>query len=611
MKGIRGRSTHYYFRRLLGDIASGEPRRAVAGIVLMTLASLFEGIVIAMLIPLLSLLGFGGNNTLGWIARRFDETLGLVGLQLDLLTVAALMVGLTGMQQMAYLAQAWIFAGMQVGYMARWQHQLTEALLRCQWVYFTRKNAGELAHVLNLETRRASILISHGAHVAAQCLSMLTYIAVALLASWQVTLALVLGGMLIMIVSQYAVHRPAAISARQTELYAGFASKASEVLATMKLVRASGDGALAVRKMLWPRIEALRQAERKVAMNPAILRACFEFFAMAVLMMALLLALTVLRSDGTTFLLIAAMFVRFYPRATAIQQHVQHFRIAMPYFIAVVDALDEAHAAAELSPWGGGGASSKPLAPPTLRLDDVQVSYGERAALRGCSLEIGSRQTIGIVGPSGSGKSTLADTLLCLVPFQSGRIEVDGRALSEIDLTVWRRSIGYVSQDTFLFNATLAENIAFAQPSATLDQVREAAGRAHLLDFIDRLPDGLDTIVGDRGVMLSGGERQRVGIARALLGDKTLLILDEATAALDSETEAAIMNDISELHGQITIVMIAHRLSTLRDADHIFVLEQGRVVESGSWETLIRRGGAFQRLWSMQSEVPIARAAAR
>jgi ATP-binding cassette subfamily B protein len=161
-----------------------------------------------------------------------------------------------------------------------------------------------------------------------------------------------------------------------------------------------------------------------------------------------------------------------------------------------------------------------------------------------------------------------------------------------------------VPQDTFLFNATIQENIAFTRPDVALGDIREAARKAHLLEFIESLPDGFDTLVGDRGVMLSGGQRQRVGIARALVGGKSFLILDEATAALDSETESAIVEDISALHGEMTIIVIAHRLSTLKSADHIFVLDEGRVVESGSWGALVSRPGLFQRLWGMQSEAP-------
>ena len=197
-------------------------------------------------------------------------------------------------------------------------------------------------------------------------------------------------------------------------------------------------------------------------------------------------------------------------------------------------------------------------------------------------------------------------------PFSRGSIEIDGRNLGDIDIGAWRRSVGYVPQDTFLFNASIRENLAFANPSVSLEELRGAARKAHLLEFIDSLPDGIDTIVGDRGVLMSGGQRQRIGLARALVGGKSLLILDEATAALDTKTEAAIMEDISALHGEITIVLIAHRLSTLRSADKILCpRSSGSLVECGSWASLIMQGGLFRKLWDMQTEVPLNQTAAR
>ncbi len=197
--------------------------------------------------------------------------------------------------------------------------------------------------------------------------------------------------------------------------------------------------------------------------------------------------------------------------------------------------------------------------------------------------------------------------MLGLVPTHSGAIYIGDKHLSDIDLSSWRRSVGYVPQDTFLFNASIRENIAFAQPDIGLEEVREAARKAHIVEFVKSLPDGFETKVGDRGVLLSGGQRQRIGIARALAGGKPVLILDEATSALNSATEAAIMRDVAELQGQITIIIIAHRLSSLRSADHIFVLEGGQLIEAGTWSSLVVGGGSFQKLWDMQSRLPVER----
>ncbi|HEU0072183.1 MAG TPA: ABC transporter ATP-binding protein [Alphaproteobacteria bacterium] len=597
------RAAALYVRRLAADVAATAPRRAALAIGLMGLSSVFEGLVLALLFPLLALLGLSGDMSFNATIGKIAGVLGQIGIGLDIYSIAALMIGLTLLQHLLFLLQAWIAAGLQVGYTAQWRRQLIDALLRSNWLYFARKNAGELAHVLNFETGRASHLINYGMLVISFLITACAYLAVALLASWQVTLFLLGSCLLILFVSQTIVRRPAQLTARQTLLHTSYSAKSSEVLGGMKLVRAM-DGDAAVRRSLWPLIESLRDVERRVVMHPSLLRSSFEVAAVIMLMGTLVLAIDVLKSDGATVLLITALFVRLYPRISTVQQYLHHFRMSVPYYAAVADALDEAVAAAEPRP--AGAAKERLGAPPFLRLGGVGVSYGERAALCGVDIDMPARQMVAIAGASGAGKSTLVDVLLGLVPFQQGEISVDGKPLASIDTSTWRRSVGYVPQDTFLFNATIRENIAFAQPDASPAEVEAAAAKAQLAEFIAGLPDGYDTVVGDRGVLLSGGQRQRIGIARALLGGKSLLLLDEATSALDSATETAIMADIAALRGEITIVVIAHRLSTLRQADMIYVLEGGAVVESGSWPELTSRAGHFQRLWTMQTEIPPA-----
>jgi len=210
-------------------------------------------------------------------------------------------------------------------------------------------------------------------------------------------------------------------------------------------------------------------------------------------------------------------------------------------------------------------------------------------------------QTIALVGPSGAGKTTLVRLALRMIDPQAGAITLDGVDLKQLKMAALRRAIALVPQDVALFNDTLAANIAFARPDASEDQVRAAADAAELTEFIAGLPDGLQTKVGERGLKLSGGERQRVGIARALLADPRVLILDEATSALDSRTEAAIQDTLRKARQGRTTLVVAHRLSTIADADRIIVLRRGRVVEEGRHEELLERGGEYAALWRRQT----------
>ena len=217
------------------------------------------------------------------------------------------------------------------------------------------------------------------------------------------------------------------------------------------------------------------------------------------------------------------------------------------------------------------------------------------------TLHIPAGQRVGLVGRSGSGKTTLTKLLLRLDDVQDGRVLVDGQDISRCTQQSLRRQIAYVPQEALLFHRSIRENIAYGRPDATEEQIREAARQANALEFIDRLPQGMDTMVGERGVKLSGGQRQRIAIARAILTDAPILVLDEATSALDSESEALVQQALERLmHGRTSIV-VAHRLATVASLDRIVVLSGGKIVEDGTHAELSRAGGEYERLWDRQT----------
>ncbi|HEY0647770.1 ATP-binding cassette domain-containing protein, partial [Phenylobacterium sp.] len=210
-------------------------------------------------------------------------------------------------------------------------------------------------------------------------------------------------------------------------------------------------------------------------------------------------------------------------------------------------------------------------------------------------------QTVALVGPSGSGKTTAVRLAMRLLDPQEGRVTIDGVDMREVKLASLRRTVALVPQDVALFNDTLYANVGFARPDATPEEVRAAADAAELGPFIDGLPSGMQTRVGERGLKLSGGERQRVGIARALLANPRLLILDEATSALDGPTEAAIQETLRKVKAGRTTLVIAHRLSTIVDADQILVLRRGRIAEQGTHAELLENQGEYAALWRRQT----------
>jgi ATP-binding cassette, subfamily B, bacterial len=255
--------------------------------------------------------------------------------------------------------------------------------------------------------------------------------------------------------------------------------------------------------------------------------------------------------------------------------------------------------------------SSNGTGQPFIQYDDVSFAYGpqEPLALRHLSFAIAAGQTVALVGRSGSGKTTSAHLLMRFWDPHQGRILFSGHDLRAYDLDELRRRMALVSQDTYLFNTTVRDNLRIGRPEATEAELIEAAREANAHEFITHLPDGYDTVIGERGVQLSGGQRQRLSIARAILKDAPVLILDEATSHLDSENERLVHQALKRLMAGRTTLMIAHRLSTVREADHLVVLDDGAVVEQGTHEELSEKGGVYARLVAMQDGVEAGRSA--
>tara|TARA_B110000046_G_scaffold162006_1_gene176034 strand:- start:20056 stop:20799 length:744 start_codon:yes stop_codon:yes gene_type:complete len=239
-----------------------------------------------------------------------------------------------------------------------------------------------------------------------------------------------------------------------------------------------------------------------------------------------------------------------------------------------------------------------------IKFDKVSFSYDEgKEVLNDISFDVPKGTVTALVGSSGSGKSTIAGLSATFLNPILGKVTIDNQDMSKVQLSSYRKHLGVVLQDEFLFEGTIRENILFPRPNATEEELQKAVKAAYVNEFTDRFDDGLDTLIGERGVKLSGGQRQRLAIARAILANPTIIILDEATSSLDTESEALIQKSLSELIKDRTTIVIAHRLSTIKQADQILVIEAGSIVERGTHDQLIEKEGRYFELYTYQAKI--------
>ena len=323
-------------------------------------------------------------------------------------------------------------------------------------------------------------------------------------------------------------------------------------------------------------------------------------FMIALINIALLFASLQLWRKGLLsvgdFILLQTYLLTLFDRLVQAGREMRHVYEGVAEATEMAEILHVPHEVSDVS-----GATPLRITNGEIRFNKVTFSYGGDDILKQFDMYIRPKEKVALVGPSGAGKSTITKLLLRLYDTTGGTIEIDGQNIAKTTLESLRDRISYVPQDPMLFHRSLKENIRYGKREATDEEVIEAAKRAHCHEFIERLPSGYETLVGERGVKLSGGERQRIAIARAILKNVPILVLDEATSSLDSESESLIQSALAELMEGKTVIVIAHRLSTIMRMDRIIVIEDGRISAEGTHEELIARDGRYRTLWDIQA----------
>lgn len=575
----------------------------------MLFIGLLDGAAVLLLLPLIGVIGIVPSSTASIPGIGFLSFLQEMPVVQSLAIILCFYVALVAAQSLLQRNLALREVRIHTGFINHVRLETYRLLLQANWTFFVRKRKSDLINALTGELGR----VTNGAFLFLQMIASIAFtliqIGLALWLSWPLTLFILGCGLLIGWLSRRFIRKSKQLGAVSVELAQSYLAGISDHFNGMKEIKSNS---LEHSRYRWlqdwsVKIERERYEFTRVRNNSQLFYKLASAVLIAVFVFA---AVSLFETQGGQMLLITLLFARLWPRFTGIQSNLEQLASSVPAFKALMELQLECKQEKER---GGRledifGHSHLPLPMnEALELKEVYFRYdrsGSEYTLHDVSLRIPVNGMTAIVGKSGAGKSTIVDMLLGLIEPERGFVAVDGEPLQPDHVMRLRRSISYVPQDSFLYHASIRDNLLSIDPDATEEQMWEAMEFSSAIEFVRGLPQGLDTIIGDRGVLLSGGERQRLVLARAILRKPSILILDEATSALDSLNESKIQGALDRLRGKLTMIVIAHRYTTIQNADHVIVVDNGRIVQSGAFDALAEdQGGMFRSLLGSKQTV--------
>ena len=580
-----------------------KPYRFWVGLLLVlgVLTALLEGVGLGLVVPILQGLSADGTLSTGNpVIDTLSQPFAGVSPSRRLQVLMVVLLGVTALKNAAMYGHTCLSSWLQINLMRNLRVQIFDQLLRVGYQYFSDRRAGDVWNDLTTETNRTAQALYVLVQQTITMFFALSCVGLLLAISWQLTLlsVVMLGGLSLLL--RGVVRKLHDAGKMISSSYGEHASVGLEALSAMRVIRLFGREDYE-RKRFDTVVQEANRADLRTVFLSSLMTPLSELFAMGMFAVVFLLAAQVFiqQNAAPLPLLLTFMFIlyRLMPRVTQFNSNRAFLANNLPAVHAVVRMLSPAD-----KPFVHSGTQPFENLRKGVRFEGVTFSYGatEKPVLRDVDLEIPAGKTTALVGASGAGKSTLVDLIPRFYDPGKGRITIDGVDLRELDLRSWRAAIGVVSQDTFVFNTSVRENIAYGRFNTTVEEIEKAARRANAYDFISEMPQGFETVIGDRGVRLSGGQRQRLAIARAVLRNPKILILDEATSALDTASERLVQEALEELSANRTVVVVAHRLSTVANADQVIVLENRCVEEMGTHQELIEKKEAYWRYYSMQ-----------
>ncbi len=566
----------------------------VFSILLMLILGFTEGMGLLMLVPILGLVGI---NTQGGSVGQLEKIVLLVfnnlGIQLTLISVLIVYTIFVTINALLNRQEIILNTSLVNDFIFSLRDKLYRSITNSNWIFISRSKLSNFSHLLTNEIERIALGTTFLLRLLVDMVNCFIYFLLALKLSALMTVIVAVSGIVLLVISKRKIKESQVLGEELTCKTRNLYNAVSEHLSSIKTTKGYNNENKNINIFNDISGQLTKLFNKTVSMQTNI-RLYFEISAVLILSLILYFSLSVFNFVAAEVVLLIFLFARIIPRISNIQHNYHLVANMLPAFDNLTKTQINCEKASE--------SQNKKLEPikikDSIKLENISFEYEKNnPVIRNLNIKIQKGEFTAITGPSGSGKTTIADLIMGLLSPQVGSILIDNLPLTPERLESWRNQIGYVAQDTFLFHDTIKANLLWAYPCATETELNKALEQAAALSFISELPNGLETIIGDRGVLLSGGERQRLSLARALLRKPSLLILDEATSSLDSENEKRIQNAIEKLHGQMTILVISHRLSTIKNADVIYVLEKGEIVNSGDWDTLAsKKDGIFYKL---------------
>lgn len=589
------------------DLYSYSKHKFITNIIFMTLASITNGIGVVMLVPLLSLTGITEKNSLN--IPGLDYILLFVKTDSNtaqLLIVLSVYVMLIIIQTIISRKSAILNTEIIQGYMKHLRVSLYENTIKAEWTCFMDKKRSDITNAFTVEINRIAAGAIYLLKIISQLILALVQIYIAFLMSGVLTIFVLICGVIIFVLMNATLKESKKLGASLQSINKELLSEITDQLNGIKEIKSYGieKRQLEVFEQVSAKVESNMIDFVKIQSKPDVY---YKISAAVVISIFFYYSIDCLNINPSSMLIIILIFARLWPVFSSFQNNLQNIFVMMPSFVSLNKLEEEFKGRSEnLALQDGIYNSSKIEVNYGVEFKEVSFSYKdnhEAFQLRNLNFFIPAKKITALVGKSGAGKSTIVDLLLGLIKPKAGYISVDNKAIDEALMIKLRDTIGYVPQEAFLINATIKENLLRFNPNATEEKIYEALNLAAAKEFVDKLPEGIETFIGDRGVKLSGGERQRIVLARALLREPQILVLDEATSALDNENEYKIQRAVEELRGKLTVVVIAHRLSTIKNADNILVVEAGKIVEKGSYDQLKdKEYGVFKKLLEINNK---------